>query len=241
MMMVLGTFAATIIQGDLSVTDVLILIPHFVNQLVTFYFGLVVVFHIILILLISTRFISGEIAKTRNVLQLFNQNANEVLDIKSLVGEIYSLRMLIRKHNQLNQYLLKSSLFFLGPIMSLGTFTTTSKDDVPVWFTALWLATIYQTLILLQFTLMLSGSILNKTRSLSGPLYSVQATLIRGSDDSYENLLEVSRMIKLVSSNRMPMSFTEPDGTAFTSMTSVSFMASTMTNTLMFISNNMTQ
>ena len=214
-----------------SVLFTLISPLHLASDLTTTYFFVNEIFLIPSFILISVISVSQKIKEVNFKLSSVLKNVSRTF----IDNEIEDLYKNIRQHNHFMQYLLMNVMMFMGPFVSISVFLESS--DAPAWFRLLYVAEFTPVIILLQASMSLCGHLFTDSRGLLGTLYSISAYSATENRKPVSQLIKLKRLIKAISSDRESFSFSLPDGSAFTPITSVSFASTTIANTFLFLSN----
>ena len=229
MILLVGICILTNIQEN-SVVFAVVSIPHLLNQMTLSYFGILTVAHSQGLIFLSTKFLTLKLKDIKG-------SAEKCTHIRSILRETNNLFIAIQNHNFLIRYLLRDTMILLCPMFSLVMFVAAS--DVPSWFLVLLVLAAIPVVSLTQASLYFSGRLHVQSRRLAQLLSSAQLAVWKKGKVPYQSLLQLNRLIKLVSSERQPFSFTLPDGTPFTPITSVSFMSATISNTFLCLNNSL--
>ena len=205
---------------------------HLASDLSMAYFAMKEVLLVPSFILISVMSVSQRIKETK--LKLSSVLENKVSGT-FIYNELEDLYQKIRKHNHFMKYLLRNSMVFMGPIISISMFLESS--DAPVWFRLVYVAGFTPLVILIQTSMSLCGHIFIQSRGLLGTLYSISAYSATDNRKQVSHLIILKRSIKAISSDRESFSFSLPNGSAFTPITSLSFATTTVVNTFLIINN----
>ena len=190
-------------------------------------------------MMVSTKYLTLKLGKIKEKMQdcLTDHEKWDKLNVDRINRELIQVFKAIQQQNELRKYLLWNTMVVMSPAYSLVIYVLNA--NVPVWLTTLFLLGIGPSILLTQFSLYRSGNLLTVSRSLLPSLYSLQVRMQFHANTKFEARRRVRSMIKLVTSNRVPLSFTLPDTTPLASDTSLNFTASVISGTFLFLNNNL--
>ena len=205
---------------------------HLASDLIMAYFALNEILLVPSFVLISVMSVSQRIKETKFKLSSVSKNQVSGMFINNELQELYKY---IGRHNHLMQYLLKNLILFMGPVISVVIFLESS--DAPAWFRLVFVAGFTPIIILIQTSMFLCGHIFTESRELLGILYSISAHSATDNRKQVSHLIKLEKSIKAISSCREPLSFSLPNRSAFTPITSLSFALTTIFNALLILNN----
>ena len=217
-----------------SLVYFMVSIPYIVADLYQSYYHICDLINVPLLMFSSTRILSNALFRVSTGIDDARKDANIGVILNSM-NHINEISLQVRKHNQLMSLLFGTVVMMMSPLCSL--FIAGLTSDISPLFHFLLVMVTLELIILYTVSLNHCGRLYSDSRRLLESLYSLQSFLLYNKL-SYKYLLQLQKVIKVVSSNRHPLCFTFPDTTLLTPTTSFSFLLSTCSLTFLFLNNN---
>jgi hypothetical protein len=211
-------------------------VVHLADQLLNPWYGIRGVMQTQSLMFLSMKYTSLRISEITSRVEKIQCRRRCVEDDKKLnrnLQEVIDIFKMVHRYNHLISYLVRNTIVLVCPLASFVMVVMTT--DVPSWFPLLLIFGATPVIFAIQMALYSIGSLFLQAKFLLNLLHSVQADMAVEHKYAYITHYRVLQIIKLLSSDRISLFFSLPDGRFLTPSTSFSFIASTMSNTFLVL------